>query len=380
MTPSSTLTNVSAHNHSASYNTESVTEATPIPEQATPSLLLSVIIPVRNEQDVLERCLQSLLQQSELGWELGVDWELIVVDDASTDASARIAASLPGVTLLPAPSLDTSSQAGFTGKTNACWAGAQAARSKLLLFTDADTIHEPGSLSRARHELQKYAVSMLSYSPRQLTSGFLQRILMPLVFAELAVTYPMQRVNDPADRTAAANGQFLLVDEADYFSVGGHKAVGREVLEDVALALLFKRTRRTLRFRYAPDALSTRMYRSNSALFEGWTKNLALLFTTPVPLALMRLLDFLLILGIPALALAYPFFTYLQKSLLWAVWGRVVWRFYARTSKSNFPPWNCLVSFLGLPLFIVLLVRSTIQVRLRKSVVWKGRSYKTLTR
>ncbi len=346
-------------------------------ESEAPTLELSVIVPARNEQESLRSCLESLAQQSEPGWELGRAWELIVVDDASTDDTRTVAASIPGVTLLEAPALDTSSKAGFTGKTNACWAGAQAAHGKLLLFTDADTIHEPGSLSRAQHELEKYEVAMLSYSPRQLTSGFLQRLVMPLVFAELSIAYPMKRVNLPEDRTAAANGQFLLVEQEAYFAVGGHRAIGRSVLEDVALARSFKRARKGLRFRYAPDALSTRMYRTTAAMFEGWTKNLALLFTSPVPMALLRFLDFLLIIGLPLLAGIYPFLTTLQKTLLWVVWLRVLWRFYARVAKSNFPPLECAVSFLGLPVFIYLLIRSTIQVRLNKSVEWKGRRYST---
>jgi glycosyltransferase involved in cell wall biosynthesis len=342
-----------------------------------PSLELSVIVPARNEQDVVGECLASLAAQSEPGWELGRQWELIVVDDASTDDTRRIAASVPGVTLLEAPKLDTSARTGFTGKTNACWAGAQAARGRLLLFTDADTIHEPGSLSRARHELEKYQVGMLSYSPRQLTTGLAQRVVMPLVFAELAIAYPMKRVNVPEDRTAAANGQFLMVNAEEYFSVGGHRAVGREVLEDVALAGAFKRGRKGLRFRYAPDALSTRMYRTTAAMIEGWTKNLALLFTSPVPLALLRMLDFLLLLLVPVIAIWYPIASEWGKPLLWLIWLRVIWRFYARTAKSNFPAVDCAISFVGLPLLAFLLTRSAVQVKVSKRVEWKGRTYKT---
>jgi hypothetical protein len=357
-----------------------VDDASSNPEELTeehPQFELSVIVPARNEQDVLGACLESLVAQSEPVWELGREWELIVVDDASTDATRSIAAAIPGVTVLEAPKLDTSAKTGFNGKTNACWAGAQAARGRLLLFTDADTVHEQGSLSRARHELEKYEVGMLSYSPRQLTTGLAQRIVMPLVFAELAIAYPLKRVNVPEDRTAAANGQFLMVAAEDYFSMGGHRMVGREVLEDVALARAFKRAHKGLRFRYAPDALSTRMYRTTSAMIEGWTKNLALLFTSPVPLAMLRMLDFLLLVLVPVIAISYPIQSQWGRPLLWIIWLRVIWRFYARTAKSNFPVPDCVISFLGLPLLAFLLVRSTLQVKLHKSVEWKGRTYKT---
>ena len=350
------------------------TSPQPEPEETTPRFLLTVIIPARNEAASLPSCLSSLVAQSEPGFALDSEWQLLVVDDHSTDATASIAASYPGVTLLHAPYWDQTTRGAFTGKNNACWAGAQAAEGRLLLFTDADTIHEPGSLSRARHELARYNVSLLSYSPRQLTSGFWQRALMPLVFAELAIAYPPKQVNDPASPIAAANGQFLLVAQQDYFDLGGHRAVAPQVLEDVALARNFKRARRTLRFRYAADALSTRMYRTTADMMEGWTKNLALLFPSLIPLALLRLLDLILFLGLPLLAL-YPFFTTLQRGLILLVWARVLWRIYARIAKSNFPAADCTLAVLGLPLFIGLLLRSYQQVKLRKSVSWKGRDY-----
>lgn len=344
-------------------------------------LTLTVIIPARDEQESLPACLRSLIAQSEPGWELGSEWEIVVVDDASSDNTLTLARQLelttPGLVVLEAPTLDVGLHAGFTGKTNACWAGAQVARGQFLVFTDADTMHEAGSISRARHELEKYEVGLLSYSPRQLTSGFLQRIVMPLVFAELSIAYPMKRVNAPEDRTAAANGQFLMVKAEDYFAVGGHRSIGREVLEDVALARAFKRQRKGIRFRYAPDALATRMYRTTAAMVEGWTKNLALLFTNPVAMALMRILDFLLIFGIPVVSLVYPFLTTLQRTLLWVVWVRVLWRFYARIAKSNFPATDCALSVLGIPLFAYLLIRSTLEVKLHHAVAWKGRTYKT---
>ncbi len=336
---------------------------------------LSVIVPARNEADVLSRCLESLLAQSEAGFALGEDWELFLVDDASTDGTRAIALALPPVMVLdPAPL-----QERWTGKANACWTAAQQAQGEWLLFTDADTIHEPGNLRRALHEAEHAQVAMLSYSPRQVVTGFWQRALMPLVFSELALAYPPAKASDPASRVAAANGQFLMAQRAPYFQVGGHSAVAASLLEDVDLARLFKRRKYLIRFRYAPDALRTRMYRSFGAMCEGWTKNLARLFVGPLLMAAWKAVDLLLVVLIPVLWWHYFHVTIVRYALA-LVWLRVLWRFYARVAKSHFSAVDCAISLLAQPLFCFLLVRSWWQHTVRSQVTWKGRPYFTARR
>jgi glycosyltransferase involved in cell wall biosynthesis len=344
---------------------------------------LTVIVPARNEQDCLGACLESLVSQSEEIFELGRDWELVVVDDHSTDGTAAVAKEIAGrfagVTVLTAGKLEK----GWTGKANAIWTAAKKARGRWLLFTDADTIHEPGDLRRAIHEASRHKAGMLSYSPRQIVSGLAQRMLMPLVFCELALAYPPAKVSDPAQRIAAANGQFLLVEREAYRRVGGHASVADKVLEDVQLAFLAKRRKVGLRFRYAEDAVSTRMYRSTGAMIEGWTKNLALLFDNSLALAFWRALDFVLLFGLPVLAVELWNAKFAAHSIQWLgagwvlalLWVRTVVRFYARVAKSNFPFADCALAPLGLPLFVVLLYRSWFQHRILKRVSWKGREY-----
>jgi hypothetical protein len=201
---------------------------------------------------------------------------------------------------------------------------------------------------------------------------------MPLIFSELTMMYPPAQVNDPASPAAAANGQFLMVEREAYFSVGGHKAVAETVLEDVALARRFKRKGMTIRFRYAADAVTARMYRSLSAMVEGWTKNLSLLFPLPLLLGLMRLLDFGLILGIPLLLWLLPhiiLMVNMQKYALLLVWLWVLFRYFRRVARSNFSAVDCVLSIAGLPPFILLLARSWMHLKLRRRVSWKGREY-----
>ena len=351
--------------------------AQPEPEQL---IELTVIVPARDEEDCLGACLESLVNQSEEIFELGKDWELIVVDDHSSDRTPEIARDFRGVTMMEAAKLEP----GWTGKANAIWTAARLARGRWLLFTDADTVHEPGDLRRAMHEAERHKAGVLSYSPRQIVRGLAQRSLMPLVFCELALAYPTAKVSDPSQRIAAANGQFLLVEREAYRRLGGHASVADKVLEDVEFAYLAKRRRIGLRFRYAEDAVATRMYRTTSAMIEGWTKNLALLFDNTLSLSLWRALDFLLLFGLPVLAVELWNARLAVHSLAWLgagwvlvlLWVRTLVRFYARVAKSNFPFVDCAVSPLGLPLFVVLLYRSWFQHRILKQVSWKGRSYK----
>ncbi len=353
----------------------------PAEPKAKAPLELSVIIPARDEEANLGACLETLVAQHDNVFALGRDWEILVVDDASQDRTRSIAtdfaARYPGIHVLSAPELELrGAQRAFTGKTNACWSAAGVSQGQWLLFTDADTRHEPGNLRRALHEADRNHVALLSYSPRQITTGLAQTVLMPLVFSELASVYPPNKVNDPVERVAAANGQFLLVERDAYFAVGGHRAVGRSVLEDVDLAQLLKRAKRGIRLRYAPDALSTHMYRGFTDMVEGWTKNLALLFPHALRLALWRVLDVLLLL-LPLLIWLLPYLVMWQRVAIVALWGRTLLRFYQRVARAHFPLWQSAIAPLGLPLFVYLLIASFIRHRVLHSVSWKGREYRT---
>jgi hypothetical protein len=185
---------------------------------------ISVIIPARNEEASLGTCLDSLISQA------GVAFEIIVVDDHSTDGTGGIAASFASrapnrLRVIGAGPLP----AGWTGKNNAVNAGTRQARGEWLLFTDADTVHLPGSLARALTEAQEYHADLLSYSPEQIAVTFWEMATLPVVFAELARQYPPSKVSDPASPVAAANGQYILIKRETYDAIGGHAAIGGEI-------------------------------------------------------------------------------------------------------------------------------------------------------
>jgi glycosyltransferase involved in cell wall biosynthesis len=326
---------------------------------------VSVIVPARDEEACLGACLESLVAQD------GVGFEIIVVDDGSTDRTRAIAEAFAGVQVIEPGPLP----AGWSGKNNAVTAGARRARGEWLLFTDADTVHRPGSLARALAEARALGADMLSYSPEQEVHGFWERAIMPVIFGELAATYRPSSVSNPRSMAAAANGQYLLVSHEAYDAFGGHAAVGTSLLEDVALARAVKSTGRRIFFRFGGDMVRARMYRSLPQLTEGWTKNLALLFAEPRWLAFCRFSEFALIVG--GLSFLFASWTKGVSPLAMAVsaLSGTVWYFFLQRVRSAHFSWQSnLVALFGLPFFAYLLLRSR-RFHKRGTVSWKGRTY-----
>ena len=324
---------------------------------------VSVIIPARNEALCLGECLRSLLSQE------GAGCEIIVVDDHSTDATHAIAESF-GVQVITADPLPS----GWSGKCNAALTGARAAKGKWLLFTDADTKHAPNSIATGLQEAMNCDAALVSFSPKQEVHSFAERALMPVIFAELAATYPPKDVCDPKSPAAAANGQYLLIRRDAYDAIGGHAAVATAILDDVALAKRVKQAGYRLRFRWS-DVVSTRMYRSFPQMWEGWTKNLALLFPRPRRLAAFRMLEFVAIAGFTSAAVASAVmrrFGPATRDLMLAV---TLWTlFLYGIRRAHFDRLSNASAIFGLPLFAILLFNSSISHN-RGSVSWKGRKY-----
>ena len=327
---------------------------------------VSVIIPARNEEANIADCLESLTSQT------GVAFEIIVVDDGSTDRTREIARSFAGVRVIsPEPPLH-----GWTGKNNALVAGIKNARADWLLFTDADTVHAPGSLVRALEEAKNERADLLSYSPKQVVGTFAERAVMPIIFAELAAQYPPRKVREQNSAIAAANGQYILVRREAYEAVGGHAAIATEILEDVAIARRFRNAGKSVYFRYGGDAVRTRMYRTWYQLREGWTKNLALLFPHPRRFALKSLFSWFLAWS----ALAAAAFGAASHHFAWIAFATVWLLLYWRISTANFAAINNLIAMaFGPPIFAYLLRRSK-QAHASGQVSWKGRAYEVRPR
>jgi glycosyltransferase involved in cell wall biosynthesis len=335
-------------------------------QPAHAEVTVHVIIPARNEEDCIGSCLQSLTAQQ------GISFQITVIDDGSTDRTRAIAESFPGVRVIaasePAP--------GVMGKCNALITGTAGTTAKWLLFTDADTFHYPGSLAAAVKEAEECRVDLLSYSPEQEVKSWWELAVMPLVFADLVRTYPPEKVNDPGHSVVAANGQYILVRREVYEQLGGHKSVAHKLLEDLELARIFKVSHHKIWFRQGKGLVRARMYRTFHAMWEGWTKNLALLFRHPLALAAMRGFDFVtiaLLLSLGLFLLARDKFR--DGAFLFGLGAFFYLTFVLRIRRAHFPWRANLMSFLGLPLFVSLLVRSYLHTTVRGELTWKGRKY-----
>lgn len=327
---------------------------------------VDVIIPARNEEDCLGRCLQSLVTQQ------GISFRITVVDDGSTDRTRAIAESFPGVRVLSAGEL----RPGMTGKVNALVTGAAGSAAEWLLFTDADTFHYPDSLAASVRKAEDRKVDLLSYSPEQETAKWWELAVMPLVFADLVRTYSSERINDPADPTVAANGQYILVRREVYEALGGHSVLPLNVLEDIELAKIFKVSGHRIWFGYGAGMVRTRMYRTFSAMWEGWSKGLAILFRRPVLLAIGRALEFIAIAVLLGTGLVMVARDKFESAALFLAIGALFYLiFLFRIRRAHFP-WNAnLMAFIGLPIYVSLLLRSHLHFNRRGELTWKGRKY-----
>ena len=327
---------------------------------------VDVIIPARNEEDCLGRCLQSLVAQQ------GISFQITVVDDGSTDRTRAIAESFPGVRVLSAGEL----RPGMTGKVNALVTGAIGSKAEWLLFTDADTFHYPGSLAASVREAEDRKVDLLSYSPEQETDKWWELAVMPLVFADLVRTYSSESVNDPTDATVAANGQYILVRRVPYETLGGHSVLPLNVLEDIELAKIFKVSGRKIWFRHGAGLVRTRMYRTFSAMWEGWSKGLAILFRRPVLLATARAFVFVSITLLLATGLVLMAHHNVGiGTVLFAIGTLFYLTFLLRVRRAHFPWKANFMAFLGLPIYVSLLLRSHLHFNRRGELTWKGRKY-----
>jgi GT2 family glycosyltransferase len=354
--------------------------------------IVSAIVPARNEEATIAAAVESLAAQPEI-------CEIVVVNDQSTDGTGavleRLLARVAQLRVLETRNLP----AGWVGKNYAVSLGAAQATGDWLLFTDADGVHLPGSTARALAEARNNGAGLVSYSPEQETKTWWEKSVIPFVYTRLAHKFSYAEVSDPDSPAAAASGQYLLIRREDYARIGGHAAVAGEVLEDVALARLAKQAGVGLHFASGYGIIRVRMYRTFSAMWQGWTKNLYPLMATTresarpldtgdqqssqpgagagrmnrasqaVGRELFRVVPWIPLLLLP-LTVVHPIWGVLGVALLA---GRHA-SYAADLRRNRFPASLALYYLSGVMLYAAALLNSEWRYA-RGSVAWKGREY-----
>jgi chlorobactene glucosyltransferase len=348
----------------------------PAPGRAPP---IAVIVPARNEEENIRRCLESLVAQDYPAGRL----RILVVDDHSQDATASIVGAMASrhgqVELLRSPPLP----AGWVGKSHACWCGARAVlrETEWLCFVDADVTLAPAALSSAVHATTLRNLDLLSLAPHQQLRSFAERLILPCGLILLSFLQNLRRLQARTGRDVTATGQFLMVRRDVYDAAGGHAAVCGVICEDLELARRVKTAGYSVLLMGGENLVAARMYTGWETLWPGLAKNLIDTFGGPVATIAVALAAFVLAWAAVVIPLVDLAGWRLGVSgagialcLALAASGAAFGLHIAATSYFRIPFWYGLIFPLGYSVGAVMAVDS-VRLRLRGKVTWKGRVY-----
>lgn len=344
-----------------------------------PAPLVSVVIPARNEESNIGRCLESLLHQDY------PNYELIVVDDRSQDRTAAIvkefAAKSTRVRLVSVWELPQ----GWCGKTHALATGVASAAGAWLLFTDADTVHRPRSISTSLGHALLREADMLSLLPSLENLTFWEKVLQPVVGAALMLQFPVQKVNDPRSKKAFGNGQYILIKKEVYEKLGGYARLKEFILEDIAIANLVKENGYRLHVAYGADLFKTRMYSTFRAIWQGWTrifysglgKSAPVIFGMMVLVLIVSLAPYAMLVYSLMLLAADPLATFslsffgLMLALFFLIYPSLVNMFRLARSSTSYIFFHPLAA----AVLLGILGNTLRKIVLNQGVHWRGHSY-----
>jgi len=351
----------------------------PGPPPAAPPLV-SVLIPARNEERSIARCVASVLAQNY------PRLELLVLDDGSTDGTAAALGAFaddPRLRVLRGAVLPP----GWVGKCHACQQLGGVAMGEWLLFLDADTAAEPELVAALLAHAGRRGLDLVTIFPFLELGTFWERAVLPPFVALITALFPFDRLEQPDARPdeVLANGQCILVRRAAYAAIGGHGAVRAGVLEDVRLAQAIRAAGFRVGGGEGLSFLRVRMYRSGREVLEGLTKNAAAgyrsggarsglaamrqLALAVGPLWLLGAGGVLLLGGGGAGAWAVLGLGAVAGGAGLALWGAIYRQLYGLS------PAHGLLWPLGLLAYLLIALRGIWLVRSGRGVIWKGRTY-----
>jgi chlorobactene glucosyltransferase len=334
---------------------------------------VSVVIPARDEAAAIERTVRSHLAQDY------PDLQVVVVDDLSTDGTAKILKTLSRGDSRLTVVAGREPPEGWLGKPNALLSGARAADGELLLFADADVRYDPRTLREAVAVMEEQALDLLAFFPRLETRGFWESVLMPYlgvaVFLGLGF---LARVRHCPIAMGAGAGN--LVRRRVYDSIGGHAALSDSVVDDVRLAVTVKRAGFRIAAFRAEDRIAVRMYQGFRGVWNGFTKNVAWVYSG-FGGALLFVLTILLlavsiapaaVLGLAAVGMAIPTSDVVLAA---AVFASSVLVRGALAAALGDPLWPALSHPIMTAVWAGLMGWSLFHRFIRKRLTWRGREF-----
>jgi chlorobactene glucosyltransferase len=344
---------------------------------------VSIIVPARNEEQNIERCVRSLLEQD---YE---HYEVIAVDDGSTDGTGRILDELarthPNGHRLWVLRLRDLPE-GWAGKPHAIHRGVQEAQGEWLLFTDADTWHAPNCLRSAITQAIREGADLFTLASEQELPSFWDRALMPMAYLGISMLYPPRRANDPKSKVAIANGQYILIRRSTYTIIGGYARpdLRATLLDDRDLAQIVKQTGFKLRFVDSSGLVRVHMYKSLNEIWRGWRKNaylgnrggLAFVALQLIGLPMISLMPFLLPLATLLSGGRRGNKNVRQSLLLATLELGPLFAYRAWLNRMMRVPWYyALTHPLAGAIFTGILGQSAWRVLTGRGVDWRGRQY-----
>jgi chlorobactene glucosyltransferase len=351
--------------------------ASHLPVAASNMPLVSVLVPARNEQHrVLAECIRSILNQ-----DYG-RFEIIAVNDRSTDATGAILETLAKSDNRLRVIEGEEPPAGWLGKPYAMKQAFNHARGEWILATDADMIFDKVALRTALDRTLEEKGDAMTLIPHFEARSFWECVMIPTWAWVLLMFTLFYRISSPKTPGAVGIGGFFLMRRTVLEGVGGYEALKDEVMEDVRLAEMIKRSGARLFTEYAPNLLKTRMYRNFAEMWECSTKNWFSGTKFSLSFALSCVCSMYLMSVVPPLiALASGIGTAFGVSAgLWLLfipaalsWLLQVLVLATVSKRSEVSPAYALTAPLGLGLLYAMLFDSSIRITTGSGVTWKGR-------
>jgi len=266
-------------------------------EHARPKV--SVILPARNEEKFIEKCLDSLVEQDY------DDYEIIAINDSSNDSTGNLmkkySEKFPKVIFVDAkPKPD-----GWMGKNWACMEGYRKASGNLLLFTDADTVHTSSVISLAVSHLLSLELDALTVIPRMLCLDRITKITLPMISTFLHTRFSALRVNDTSKNTGYFFGSFFIMKKSTYDSVGTHEGVKSELVEDGALGRKVKESNFKMRMVRGEHLIDAVWARDSFTLWNALKRLMIPLYLQNARIAVASFFGVLFLLFMPFPILGY---------------------------------------------------------------------------